>query len=76
MHDPDARVLKTRVATLLPSTVGLVEVGRVEASGLVASYFDFLDGPPTPRRDVARILRVLADNLESTADELEQLEHS
>lgn len=61
---------------LLPATVGYVEVGisDKDPSHLTARYYDLRDRAALPRREAAYILRVLADNLEATAAELERLE--
>jgi acyl-CoA reductase-like NAD-dependent aldehyde dehydrogenase len=57
-----------------PTTVGIVEVGLDEGAAVTAKYYDFQSWVPVPRRRVARVLRMLADNLEATAAELERSE--
>jgi acyl-CoA reductase-like NAD-dependent aldehyde dehydrogenase len=54
----------------------MVQVGIDEDTGILATYYDFTEWAPLPRRQVARVLRQLADQLEVTAAELEGLEQS
>lgn len=64
---------------LEPDTVAIVEFGREDDGSVTAQYFDLNDLNdlvPLPRRQVAHVLRILADQMDETADELETLEQS